>query len=102
MLKLNRMIIVKKLPFVQLVGDQPICAPITPFHNKNIGSSDNIIPVFEGFLIQSVFISSNNKRCAVSGLPDITVLTGTIADISVDQAIRGKHYGRILRALQLR
>ena len=99
MLKLNRMIIVKKLPFVQLVGDQPICAPITPFHNKNIGSSDNIIPVF---LIQSVFISSNNKRCAGSGLPDITVLTGTIADISVDQAIRGKHYGRILRALQLR
>ena len=41
------------------------------------------------------------KRFEGSGLSDIFVSTGIIADTSIDQTMRGKHFRRIVRALQL-
>ena len=46
-------------------------------------------------------ITAISKRFKGSGLSDLIVSAGIIADKSVEKALRGKHYRRIVRVLQL-
>jgi len=53
------------------------------------------------FHIHGSFIYAIDKRFHGSGLSDILVTAGVIAEGSVDQALRGKHYKRSIRCLRL-
>ena len=50
---------------------------------------------------QVAFITAISKRMEGSGIADIIVSAGIIADKSVDKAMRGKHFRRTVRAFQL-
>ena len=78
----------KNMPFVLLTGDQPVYILIIQIRNGTDGRFNKIIPIFH---TQVAFIS------AIS----IFVSAGIIADKSVDQAMHGKQFRRIVRTLQL-
>ena len=90
----------KNMPFLQLVGDQPVYTLIVQLRYEN-PDKYKIIPILGPFHCQLSFINVINKRFRGSDLTDIIVASGIISEKSVDQAFKGKHYGRIMRALQL-
>ena len=91
------------MPFLQLVGDLPVYALIIQLKNEHPGRFEKILPVIGTFHEQCSFIAAAaiNKRFGGSGLSDIMSTAGVIAEKSVDQALRGKHYSHACRALQL-
>ena len=91
----------RNMPFIQLVGDLPVYALIVQLKNENVDCFQTILPVIGAFHAQCSFIAAINKRFGGSGLSDILSAAGVIAEKSVDQALRGKHYSRACRALQL-
>ena len=98
--RLRKVILEREMPFCQLVGDQPVYTLIVQLRNENLEKFHNIIPVLGAFHTQVAFITTIAKRFEGSGLSDIIVSADIIADKSVDSALRGKHYRRIVRALQ--
>ena len=87
------------MPFVLLTGEQPVYTLIVQIRNEN--DEIKIIPILDPFHTQVAFITAISKRFEGSGLSDIFVSAGIIADKSVDQVKHGKHFRRIVRALQL-
>ena len=87
----------KSMPFIQLVGDQPVYTLIVQLKNENAGKFDLILP----FHAHLSFITAINKRFKGSGLSEILVAADIISEGSVDQALRGKHYKRSIRCLTL-
>ena len=53
------------------------------------------------FNVQMSYIYAIYKRFKGSGISDLLVAAGVIADGSVDHALRGKHFNRGLRCLRL-
>ena len=90
-----------KMPFIQLVGDLPVYALIVQLKNENINRFEKILPIIGAFHAQCSFIAAINKRFGGSELSDILSASGVIAEKSVEQALKGKHYSRACRALQL-
>ena len=90
----------KNIPFVQLVGDQPVYTLMVQMRNENFDKFKNIIPVLCPFHTQCSFITVINKRFSGSGITKLIVSADIIADKSVDQTC-GKHYRGMFRALQL-
>ena len=74
---------------------------IVQVRNECVGTFDKIIPFLGPFHTQVAFITAISKGFQGPGLADIVVSASIIAEKSVDQAFRGKHYRRIVRALQL-
>ena len=68
---------------------------------KNKEKFNKIVSILGPFHTQVAFITAIAKRFEGSGLSDIFVSASIIADKSVDQAMRGKRFKRIVRALQL-
>ena len=101
MTRLLNIIEEKNIPFVLLTGDQPVYTLIVQLKNENKEKFNKIIPILGSFHIQVAFITAITKRFEGSGLSDIFVSANIIADKSVNQAMRGKHFRRIVRALQL-
>ena len=91
----------KNILFVLLTGDQSVYTLIVQLRNKNKEIFNKIIPILGPFHTQVAFITAFAKRFEGSGHSDIFVSASIIADKSVDQAMRGKHFRRIVRALQL-
>ena len=100
-LRVNKIISHKNLLFVHLVGDQPVYTLMVLLRNENPGAFSKIISILGRFHIQCAFIKCISKRFEGSGLSDIIVSTDIIADKSVDQAMWGKHYRRIVQTHQL-
>ena len=84
-----------------LTGDQPVYTLIVQIRNESDGIFNKTVPILGPFHTQVAFITAILKRFERSGLSDIFVSPGIIADKSVDQAMRGKHFRRIVRTLQL-
>ena len=61
----------------------------------------HILPFMGAFHVQMSFVSAICKRFKGSGISDVLVAAGVIADGSVDQALRGKHFKRGVRCLRL-
>eukprot|EP00112_Aurelia_sp_Birch-Aquarium-sp1_P018096 Seg4270.2 transcript_id=Seg4270.2/GoldUCD/mRNA.D3Y31 product="hypothetical protein" protein_id=Seg4270.2/GoldUCD/D3Y31 len=101
MLRLIAVINDKDLPFMQLVGDQPVYTLIVQLRNENRAVFEKILPILGPFHTQCSFITAINKRFSGSGLSDLIVSADIVAEKSIDQALRGKHYRRAIRALQL-
>ena len=91
----------KNIPFLLLTGDQPVYTLIVQLRNENKEKFNKIIPILGPFHTQVAFITAIAKRFEGSSLSDIFVSASIIADKSVDQAMRGKRFKRIVRALQL-
>jgi len=91
----------KNMPFILLVGDQPVYAHIVQIKYEHPEEFGVIFPFIGPFHMHFSFISAMNKRFQGSGLSDLLVAAGVIADGSVDQALKGKHYKRGMRCLRL-
>ena len=101
MTRLLNIIEEKNIPFVLLTGDQPVYTLIVQLRNENKKKFNKIIPILGPFHTQVAFITAIAKRFEGSGLSAIFVSVSIIADKSVDQTMRGKHFRRTVRALQL-
>ena len=86
----------KSMPFIQLVGDQPVYALIMEVKNENPEKFEKVLPVLGGFHIQTAFLSTIAKRFCGSGLEEWVVAAGIVEAGSVEQATKGKHYKRAL------
>ena len=84
----------KSMPFVLLVGDQPVYALIVQLKYENQELFHRILPFLGPFHLQCSFMSAVNKIFNGSGLSDLLVAAEVIAESSVDNALKGKHYKR--------
>ena len=91
----------KAMPFLSLVGDQPVYTLIVELKNENPTQSDGIFPFLGSFRAQCSFMAAINKRFIASGLSGILVAADVIAEGSVDQALSGRHCKRGIRFLRL-
>ena len=48
----------KSMPFIQLIGDQPVHALIAEVKNENQGDFENILPVLGGCHTQGAFMAT--------------------------------------------
>ena len=78
------------MPFVLLVGDQPVCALIVQIKYENQELFDWILPFLGPFHTQCSFMSAINKRFNGSGLSDFLVAAVVISEGSVDNALKTK------------
>ena len=90
----------KSMPFIQLIGDQPVYTLIVEVKNENQGDFQNILPVLGGFHTQATFIAMY-RRFKGSGLEDLAVAAGIVEAGSADQALKGKHHKRGMRLHKL-
>ena len=77
--------------------------PTRSLFNKaeNLELFKNIIPILGAFHQQMSYIYAIYKRFKGSGIDDILVAAGIVAEGSVDQALQGKHYRRGVCCLML-
>ena len=101
MLRLIAVIKEKDIPFIQLVGDQPVYTLTVQLRNENRAAFEKLLPVLGPFHTHCSFITAINKRFSGSVLSDLIVSADIVAEKSIDQALMGKHYRRAIRALQL-
>ena len=99
--KLAVIIATKRMPFAFLVGDHPVYVLITLLKAENPKKYSEIVPFLGPFHTQCVMMSAVYKRYKGSELGDVLVAGGVVAEGSVDQALKGKHYKRGLRCLRL-
>ena len=98
--KLSQIIVKKHMPFAFLVGDHPVIVLITLLKAENPDKYHDIVPFLGPFHTQCVMMSAIYKRYMGSELGDVLVAAGVIAEVSVDSALKGKHYKRGLRCLR--
>ena len=101
MYKLSAMIKEKDIPFLVLVGDYPVYAFFLELKTAHPVLYADIIPHLGAFHMQMSFLSAMNKRFMRSGISEILVAAGVIEPGSVDQAMKGKHFNRIMRCYSL-
>ena len=99
--KLAKAIEEKKIPFAIIVGDHPVYVLMLELKSENPQQFSKILPFMGAFHIQMSFIYTIYKRFHGSGISDVLVAAGVIADGSVEQALRGKHFKRGVRCLRL-
>ena len=99
--KLSVIITAKNMPFAFLAGDLPVYIIISTLKAENPTKYQNIVHFLGPFQTQCVMMNAIYKRYKNSGLEDLLVATGVVAEGSVDHALRGKHYKRGLRCLNL-
>ena len=85
----------KSMPFVLLVGDQPVYALIVQLTYENQELFDRILPFLGPFHTQCSFMSAINKRFNRSGLSDLLVAAEVIPKGSVDNELKGKYYKKV-------
>ena len=82
----------KRMPFLQLVGDQPVYALIVQLRNENRKAFEKILPLLGTIHTQCSFIAAINKRFPGSGLSAILVSADVITAKSGESALKGKHF----------
>ena len=99
--KLSIIITNKHMPFAFLAGDLPVYIIITTLKAENTNKYRNIVPFLDPFHTHCVMMNAIYKRYKNSGLEDLLVAAGVIAEGSAERALKGKHYKRGLRCLSL-
>ena len=89
------------MPFAIIVGDHPVYMLMLELKSENYELFSKILPFMGPFHIQMSFIYAIYKRFKGSGISDVLVASGIIADGSVDQALCGKHFKRGVCCLRL-
>ena len=101
MLKVKGAIERKHMPFAVVVGDQPVYTLLVEIRSEHPHEYSKIIPFLGPFHTHGCMIYAIYKRHKGCGIAEVLVAAGVIAEGSVDQALRGKHYRRALRCLTL-
>ena len=101
MLKVTNAVEKKLMPFAVVVGDQPVYTLLVKIKNEHPQKYEKIIPFLGPFHAQLCMIYTIYKRYMGSEVAEVSVAAGIIAEGSVDQALRGKHYRRALCCLML-
>ncbi len=96
MLKVKGAMERKRMPFAVVVGDQPVYTLLVEIKSEHPQEYKNIIPFLGPFHTQGCMIYAIYKRYKGSGIAEVLVAAGVIAEVSVDQALR-----RALRCLTL-
>jgi len=96
MLKVKGAMERKRMPFAVVVGDQPVYTLLVEIKSEHPPEYKNIIPFLGPLHTQGCMIYAIYKRYKGSGIAEVLVAAGVIAEGSVDQALRGKHYRRAL------
>ena len=91
----------KNMPFVQLVGDQPVYSLITEVKAEHPVKYAKVIPILGAFHIEMAFMAAIDKRFKDSGLSCWVAAAGIVEEGSVDKALRGGHYNRCMRIHKL-
>ena len=91
----------KNMPFIQVIGDQPVYAFIVELKNENPEKFKRILPVLGSFHIQMSFMSAIHKRIQGSNIEDLLSEAGLITGGSVHKALKGKNYYQALRLYKL-
>ena len=99
--KLVDIITTNRMPFGFIVGDHPVYGLITVLKAENPNKYSDIVPFLGPFHTQCVTMNTIYERYKGSELGEVLVAAGVIAEGSVDQALKGKHYRRGLRCLKL-
>ena len=76
------------MPFIQLVGDQPVYALILEIKHENPEKFKRILPVFGDFHTEAAFMATIHNRFDGSALEDLAVAAGIVEAGSVAQALR--------------
>ena len=100
MYKLSEMIKEKDIPFVVL-GDYPVYTLFLELKTAYPVQFANVIPRLGPFHMPMSFLAAMNKRFKGSSISEVLVAAGVIQSGSVDQAMRGKHFNRIIRCHSL-
>ena len=98
MLKVKQAMEKKRMLFAVVVGDQPVYSLLVEIKSEHPQKYNNIIPFLGPFHTQCCMIYAIYKRYRGSGIAEVLVAAGVIAEGSVDQALRGKHYRRAMPA----
>ena len=93
MFKLAKSIQEKNMPFAVITGDHPVYVLILELKSENSAFFNKILH------IQMSFINAIYKRFKGSGIADILIAAGVIANGSVDQALKGRHFKLFYEAL---
>ena len=91
----------KSMPFIQLVGDQPVYTFLTELKSENTHKFVKIVPVLGCFHLEMAFMNTIYKRINGCGLSDLVVAAGIIEQGSVEKALSGGHYKRCMRIHKL-
>jgi len=89
------------MTFAIIVGDHPVYVLMLELKSENKELFSKILPFMGPLYIQMSFIYTIYKRFKGSGISDVLVAAGVIADGSVYQALRGKHSNRGVCCLRL-
>eukprot|EP00794_Sanderia_malayensis_P008489 gene8489-9396_t len=79
----------KRMPFIQLTGDQPVYALTKEVKSENPEEFKLVLPILGGFHIQVTFLRTIFSRFNGSGLAPLAVASGIISAGSVEQALKG-------------
>lgn len=91
----------KKMPIIQLVGDQAVYKYIEECLFEHEDRWSLVKGTLGGFHIEMSYLNALGKRLAGSGIEELAVATGVVAAGSVMQALSGKHYNRAMRLHKL-
>ena len=80
MRKLIKSIAEKKMPLAVIVGDQPVYVLMLELKSENAALFNKILPFLGPFHIQISFIYAMYKRFQGSGISDVLVAAGVIAE----------------------
>ena len=84
----------KGMSFSFFVGDLPRYELILELKKENLDKFLNIVPIIWALYQQMSYLYAIYKRFLSSGISDILVSAGVIVEVSVDHALKGKHYRR--------
>ena len=68
----------QNMPFIQLVGDQPVYALILEIKHENSVKFERILPALGDFHTKAAFMTTIHKRFDGSGLEDLAVAAGIV------------------------
>ena len=92
--KHSTIISTKHMLFTFLVGDHPVYILITLLKAKNPKKYHDIVPFLGPFHTQCVTMNAIYKHYNRSELGKVLVAGGVISKVSIDRALKGKHYKR--------
>ncbi|XP_063222022.1 uncharacterized protein LOC134530774 isoform X1 [Bacillus rossius redtenbacheri] len=91
----------KKMPLIQLVGDQAIYKYIEECLCEDEDRWSLVKGVLGGFHTELSYLNAVGKRYSGSGIEELAVAAGVVAVGSLSQALSGKHYNRAMRLHKL-
>ena len=91
----------QSMPFVQLIGDQPVYALIEEVKHEIPVFLKKILPVVGGFHTACAFLATIYRRFKGSGLEDTAISAGIVEAGSAEAALKAKHSKRGMRIHKL-